>query len=77
METPDKTEGTPWIRVLGLALRAAYAIGVLVYVGFYTEDFTTFQKLVVLLVAFIVYQAAKGIVHVARPGHRRSRYGWW
>ncbi len=77
METPEKREETAGIRVLELALRAAYAIGVLVYVGFYAEDFTLFQKLVVLLVAIVVYQAAKAIVRVARPGHRRFRYGWW
>ncbi len=77
METPEGTGETAWVKVFGLALRAAYAVGVLVYVGFYTEDFTLFQKLVVLLIAFIVYQAGKAIVHVASPGRRRIRYGWW
>ncbi len=77
METPEGTGENAWVKVFGLALRAAYGVGVLVYVGFYTEDFTLFQKLVVLLIAFIVYQAGKAIVHVASPGRRGIRYGWW
>lgn len=44
-----------WGKALSIILRAAYAIGVLVYVAFYTEGFSLFQEVVVLLVAIIVY----------------------
>ena len=73
----DGNRPETWTRILGIFLRTAYAIGVLVYVAFYTDGFTLFQKLVVLLVAFIVYEAAKGIIRLVRPGHTRPRYGWW
>ncbi len=56
--------------------KAAYAIAVLVYVAFYASGFTTFQKVVVLLVAIILYWTVKAIIHVVRPGHRRGRFGW-
>ncbi len=77
METPEKPVYTAWLAVLGIVLRAAYAVGVLVYVAFYTGNFILFQKLVVLLVALIIYGAARGIIHVVRPGRRRIKYGWW
>ena len=77
METPEKPMDKPWLAGLGIILRAAYAVGVLVYVAFYANDFTFFQKLVLLLIAFIIYAAAKAIIHTIRPGHGRMRYGWW
>ena len=77
METPEKPKNRARFAILGIILRAAYAIGVLVYVAFYTGDFTLFQKAVVLLVAFIIYESAKAIVHLVRPGSRRMKYGWW
>ncbi len=76
IEIPEKPTDKAWPAILGIILRAAYAVGVLVYVAFYTSDFTLFQKLAVLLVAFIVYAAAKAIIHVAWPGSRRMKYRW-
>lgn len=60
-------------RVLSIILRSAYAIGVLIYVAFYTSQFTPFQKAVVLLVALIIFGAAESIVRISRHG----RGGWW
>ncbi len=77
METPEKPVYMAWLAVLGIVLRAAYAVGVLVYVAFYTGNFSFFQKLVVLLVALIIYGAARGIIHAVWPGRRRIKYGWW
>ncbi len=62
-----------WGKALSIILRAAYAIGVLVYVAFYTEGFSLFQKVVVLFVALIIFSAAESIVRVSRHG----RGGWW
>ncbi len=77
MESPEKASSAAWPAVLGIILRAAYAVGVLVYIAFYTGNFTFFQKLVVLLVAFIVYGTVKAIIHVVRPDRRRIKYSWW
>ncbi len=77
METAEKSKDRIWLAVLGIVLRMAYAIGVLVYVAFYTDTFSLFQKLAVLLVALIIYEAAKAIVHAAWPSSRRMRSGWW
>ncbi len=62
-----------WGKALSIILRAAYAIGVLVYVAFYTEGFSLFQEVVVLLVAIIVYGAAESIIRITRG----SRGHWW
>lgn len=77
VEAPEKASFAAWSSVLGIILRAAYAVGVLVYVAFYTGNFTFFQKLVVLLVAFIIYGTVKSIIHIVRPGRRRIKYSWW
>ncbi len=60
-------------KVLSIILRSAYAIGVLVYVAFYTGQFTLFQKVVVLFVALIIFGAVESVVRVSRHG----RGGWW
>jgi hypothetical protein len=62
--------------VVGIIVRTAYVVGVLYYVAFTAADFSLLQKLVVLLIAGIIYGAAKAIVHVAWPGRRRSTWGW-
>lgn len=62
----ELSRGRVWTRVLSITARAAFAIAVLIYVAFYTEDFTLFQKLVVLLVAVILYGAAESIVRAVR-----------
>ncbi len=70
--TEDPTRWV-WRKVLSIVLRTAYAVGVLIYVTFYTNGFTLFQKLVVLLVAIIIYGATESIVRVFRGG----RSHWW
>ena len=67
METPSGPSHAAW-KVLSIVLRAAYAIGVLLYIAFYTDNFNTFQKIVVLLVALIIY--------ATRRGHLESNPGW-
>jgi hypothetical protein len=73
MEAMERPNRRVLGKVLSIVLRSAYAIGVLVYVAFYTNNFSDFQKIVVLLVALIIYGAAESILRVARGG----RWGWW
>ena len=73
----ESSRGRVWTRVLSIIVRSAFAVAVLIYVAFYTGDFTLFQKLVVLLVAIIVYGAAESIVRVIRGGRGGMMHGWW
>lgn len=70
MQRPE-TRGKVWTRVLSIILRSTYAIGVLVFVAFFTDNFSTFQRIVVLLVALIVYAAVESVYKVVRADRRR------
>ncbi len=63
----------PWEKVLGIVLNTIFAVAVLVYVAFYTESFNSFQKIVVLLVALIVYAAARALLRIAFHARRTIR----
>ncbi len=76
LNTSGNPKGVSWLAIVGIIAKSAYVIGVLYYVAFTASDFDLFQKLVVLLIAAILYGAAKAIVHVAWPGRRRSPWGW-
>ncbi len=76
LDTPEKAIRSVSLAILAIIVRAAYAIGVLVYVAFYTSDFTTFQKGAVLLVAITLYWTVRAIIHVVLSGRRRGMFGW-
>jgi len=48
----------------------------LVYVGFYTESFSTLQKIISILVAMIIAFTILAVVWVTWAG-RRGMMGWW
>ena len=70
LNTSDNPKRDSWLANVGIIAKSAYVIGVPYYVAFTASDFTLFQKLVVLLIAAILYGAARAIVHVAGPGRR-------
>ena len=62
--------------VLSIITLAAFLVGSLIFVGFYTSGYDLFQKIVVVLVAMIIAFAALAIVWVTWAG-RRGMMGWW
>ncbi len=56
---------------------AAFLAGSLVYVAFYTSGFSLFQKIVVVLVAFIISVALVSIAWVTWAGRRGMIRGEW
>ena len=62
--------------ILSILIFAGFLVGSLVYVGFYTEGFSTLQKVISILVAMIIAFAALAIVWVTWAG-RRGMMGWW
>jgi hypothetical protein len=60
-------------RIVGtIVTLTAFLVGTLVYVGFYTKGYDVFQKVVVLLVGFILAIAIVTIMWVSWAG----RHGW-
>ncbi|OLD04878.1 MAG: hypothetical protein AUJ07_02605 [Crenarchaeota archaeon 13_1_40CM_3_53_5] len=76
MSASEKPEGVRWMAIFGIIVRTAYVVGVLYYVAFTASGFDAFQKLVVLIIAAIIYGAASAIIHVAWPGRRRRAWSW-
>ena len=81
MEQVDRaTGGFLWRIVATIATLTAFLVGTLIFVGFYTESYTLFQKIVVFLVGFILSIAAVSIMWVAWAGRRgwmRGKWGPW
>jgi uncharacterized membrane protein YdbT with pleckstrin-like domain len=73
MEQVDRAaRGMVW-RIIGTILTlTAFLVGTLIYVGFYTDGYSLFQKIVVFLVGFILAIAVVAIMWVAWAGRR----GW-
>jgi hypothetical protein len=65
--------GPPWEKITGIVVNTIFAVGVLVYVAFYTQSFDDFQKIVVLLVALIIYAAARALLRIAFHNRRTLR----
>ena len=64
--------------IASIVTLAAFLVGTLIFVGFYTHGYSPFQKLVVFLVGFILAIATISIMWVAwasRRGWIRGR--WW
>lgn len=64
-----------WRIVFTILTVATFLIGSLVYVAFYTSEYTLFQKVAVVLIALIVAFAAISIVWVTWAG-RRGMMRW-
>ena len=62
--------------ILSILILAGFLVGSLIYVGFYTESFSTLQKIISILVAMIIAFAILAIVWVTWAG-RRGMMGWW
>ena len=73
MEHVEKTARGMIARIIGtIVTLAVFLIGTLIYVGFYTNGYSLFQKIVVFLVGFILAIAVVSIMWVAWAGRR----GW-
>jgi uncharacterized membrane protein YdbT with pleckstrin-like domain len=69
--------GMVW-RIIGTILTlTAFLVGTLVYVGFYTNGYSLFQKIVVFLVGFILAIAVVAIMWVAWARRRGWIHGRW
>jgi len=62
--------------ILSILIFAGFLVGSLVYVGFYTEGFSTLQKVISILVAIIIAFTILAVVWVTWAG-RRGMMGWW
>lgn len=73
VEQVEKTAtGMVW-RIIGTILVfTAFLVGSLIYVGFYAGSYSLFQKIIVVLVAFILAIATVAIMWVSWAG----RKGW-
>ncbi len=69
----DDERRPPWEKIVGILVNTIFAVGVLVYVAFYTQGFDDFQKIVVLLVALIIYAAARALLRIAFHNRRTLR----
>jgi hypothetical protein len=66
--------------VLSIVTLAAFLVGSLIFVGFYTSGYDLLQKVVVVLVAMIIAIAALAILWVTYAGRwagRRGMMGRW
>ena len=66
--------------VLSIVTLAAFLVGSLIFVGFYTSGYDLFQKIVVVLVAMIIAIAALAILWITYTGRwagRRGMMGRW
>lgn len=81
MEQVDRAAGGILWRIVATILTlTAFLVGTLIFVGFYTDGYTLFQKIVVFLVGFILSIAAVSIIWVAWAGRRgwmRGKWGPW
>jgi hypothetical protein len=69
--------GLVWRIVVTIIALAGFLAGSLVYVAFYTSGFSLFQKVVVVLVAFIISVTVVSIAWVTWAGRRGMIRGEW
>ncbi len=78
MQQVDKTtSGMIWRIVATILVFTAFLVGSLIYVGFYAGSYDLFQKIIVVLVAFILAIATVAIMWVAWAGRRGWMRGRW
>lgn len=61
-----------WKGIVSIIAGAGFLVGLLTYVGFYTSGLTTFQQIVIVLVALILAGAVVSIVSLVWGKGR-----WW
>ena len=59
-----------WMSALALLIPVIILIGSLIYVAFYANGYSLFQKIVLLLVALIVVGAAEGLLWMIWAGRK-------
>jgi membrane protease YdiL (CAAX protease family) len=78
MQQVEKSASGMMWRIVGTILVfTAFLVGSLIYVGFYAGSYDLFQKIIVVLVAFILAIATVAIMWVSWAGRRgwmRSRW---
>jgi hypothetical protein len=73
MEQVDKAARGMVSRIIGtIVVFSAFLVGSLIYVGFYTNGYSLFQKIVVFLVGLILAVTVVAIMWVSWAGRR----GW-
>ncbi len=78
MQQVEKTATGMILRIVGTILVfTAFLVGSLIYVGFYASSYTLFQKIIVVLVAFILAIATVAIMWVSWVGRRGWMRGRW
>ena len=79
MEQVDKAARGMVSRIIGtIAVFCAFLVGSLIYVGFYANGYSLFQKIVVFLVGLILAITVVAIMWVSWAGRRgwiRDRWG--
>jgi divalent metal cation (Fe/Co/Zn/Cd) transporter len=64
-----------WMSALSVLVPAVVLIAALVYVAFYSTGYTLFQKVVVVIVAFVIVAAAESLMWMAWAG-RKGLMAW-
>ena len=78
MQQIEKTASGMILRIVATILVfTAFLVGSLIYVGFYAGSYTLFQKIIVVLVAFILATATVAIIWVSWAGRRGWMRGRW
>jgi uncharacterized protein YacL len=78
MERAEMSARSMMRRIIGtIIVLAAFLVGSLITVGFYTTDYTLFQKIVVVLVALIIATTAISVMWVTWAGRRGWIPGKW
>jgi high-affinity Fe2+/Pb2+ permease len=78
MQQVEKTASGMILRIVGTILVfTAFLVGSLIYVGFYASSYDLFQKIIVVLVAFILATATVAIMWVSWAGRRGWIRGRW
>ncbi len=72
MQKKNEFEGMVWRVALTIGIVAAFLVGSLLYVGFYAEGYSLFQKIIVVVVALVVALAIIAIAWTTWAG----KYGY-
>ena len=78
MQQVEKTASGMILRIVATILVfTAFLVGSLIYVGFYAGSYDLFQKIIVVLVAFILAIATVAIMWISWAGRRGWIHGRW
>ncbi len=78
MQQVEKTASGMILRIVATILVfTAFLVGSLIYVGFYASSYDLFQKIIVVLIAFILATATVAVMWVSWAGRRGWIRGRW